>query len=231
MNKILWALVFLGVAMAAMAAPIDDVLAKIKWYGQAGVRIDAGIIIWIDPYRINVKENADLILITHSHSDHYDPGSIAKLKGPNTVILAPADVASRIGAQSEVFEPGMRREMEKVVVEGVNAYNVVKKMNHPKEKNWLGYIITINGVRVYHAGDTERIPEMKAFKADIAMVPLGQVYTMNTVQEAVDSVRDSGAKIGIPIHFGMAEGSMADASKFAGLLGPDAKGIILDQEK
>ena len=95
---------------------------------------------------------------------------------------------------------------------------MTKTQFHPKANNWVGYLLTIDGVKIYHFGDTERIPEMKNIVCDIALLPLGQKYTMNSVQEAADAALDARAKIAIPIHYGLYEGKAADADAFAALL-------------
>jgi L-ascorbate metabolism protein UlaG (beta-lactamase superfamily) len=112
----------------------------------------------------------------------------------------------------------MKTTVGNIQIEAVPAYNIVKTNYHPKEKKYVGYIITVEGVRIYHAGDTERIPEMKEFTCDIVLLPLGQTYTMNTVEEAAEAALDVKAKFAIPIHYGMYEGKMEDAIKFAELL-------------
>ncbi len=150
--------------------------------------------------------------------DHFDKTSISKLAASNTVFLAPKDIAGDLGKNSIAVEPGLETNIMGIIIETVPAYNIVKKSFHPKENKWVGYIVTVNGVRIYHAGDTERIPEMKNFKCDIALLPLGQTYTMNSVDEAAGAALDVKAKIAIPMHFGMYEGSVADAAKFGELL-------------
>jgi L-ascorbate metabolism protein UlaG (beta-lactamase superfamily) len=112
----------------------------------------------------------------------------------------------------------------------VPAYNVVKTNYHPKGNKWVGYILTIDGVKIYHAGDTERIPEMQEFTCDIVMLPLGQTYTMNSVEEAAEATLDVQAKIAIPIHYGMYEGTVEDAKKFQELLKNKVQVVIQTQE-
>ena len=124
--------------------------------------------------------------------------------------------------------PGDKVTIAGTEIEAVPMYNVEKTQYHPMENAWTGFIINIGGTRVYHAGDTERIPEMKELNCDIAMVPLGQVYTMNSVEEAAEAVLDTGAEIAIPIHYGMYEGSADDAKKFKELLEGKVKVVILD---
>ncbi|MCK4836639.1 MAG: MBL fold metallo-hydrolase, partial [Candidatus Aminicenantes bacterium] len=99
-----------------------------------------------------------------------------------------------------------------------------------KENQWVGYILTIDGIRIYHAGDTERIPEMKNFSCDIALLPLGQTYTMNSVKEAAEAAIDVKAKIAIPIHYGLYEGKTQDAVEFQNILKDKIKVIIKEKE-
>jgi L-ascorbate metabolism protein UlaG (beta-lactamase superfamily) len=105
---------------------------------------------------------------------------------------------------------------------------VVKTNYHPKENNWIGYIIDVDGVLVYHAGDTERIPEMRNMIVDIALLPLGQTYTMNSVEEAAEAAIDINPSIAVPIHYGMYEGSVEDALKFKELLAGKVEVVILE---
>jgi L-ascorbate metabolism protein UlaG (beta-lactamase superfamily) len=195
---------------------IERVLAGISWLGQSSVRIEAdGKVIYVDPLHYRPGDKADLILITHTHQDHYVRANVEALTKTGTVIVAPSD----LGLGNKILKPGQSATVAGFAVEAVPAYNAVKTQFHPKSAGYDGYIITVDGVRVYHAGDTERIPEMKNFRADIAMLPLGQTYTFNSVDEAVQAALDTGAKIAIPIHWGTGEGKPADAKLFADELG------------
>lgn len=209
-----------------------DMVKQIHWLGQATVKIDAdGQVIYIDPYQIKEADKADLILITHSHSDHCSVPDISKLTHEKTLFVAPKDCVERLQEISKtkvnVLEPGMSTTIQDILIEAVPAYNVIKTNYHPKENKWLGYILTINGVRIYHAGDTERIPEMKDFTCDIAMLPLGQTYTMNSVKEAAEAAMDVKAKIAIPIHYGKYEGTIEDAREFQRILKDTIDVVIL----
>ena len=211
------------------------VLSWISWYGQSAVRIEmprpqGTAIVWIDPLNVTVKEMADLILITHPHPDHFDIASINRLRGGTTVVIAPAEVAAKITG-ALVMAPGQSRDLGWIRIDGVPAYNIAKARLHPRGPGWLGYILTLSGRRIWHAGDTERIPEMTSFRADIALVPLGRTSTMGSVQEAADSVLDSGASFAIPIHYGMYEGSRSDAEAFAKLLSGRVRVEILPAQK
>jgi L-ascorbate metabolism protein UlaG (beta-lactamase superfamily) len=204
---------------------------QIDWIQQAAVRIDAGSkTIYIDPYQIQKPDVADLVLVTHSHQDHLSPDDIAKVITDRTLIVAPLDCADqleeRFKRQIITLEPGMQALAGGVLVKAVPAYNINKTQFHPREKKWVGYVLTIDGVSIYHAGDTERIPEMQDFTCDIALLPLGQTYTMDSVEDAVQAALDVKAKIAIPIHYGLYEGKDEDAVTFQEMLEGKCKVII-----
>jgi len=208
---------------------------KITWFGQASVRIKTnGKTIYIDPYMIKNQDNADIVLITHSHSDHLSISDISKVVSDDTTFIAPQDCVQKIENKFNktviVLEPGQSTEIGQILIQAVPAYNVVKTQFHSKEKKWVGYILTIDGKRIYHAGDTERIPEMKDYNPDIAMIPIGQTYTMDSVKQAADAALDLNAEATIPIHYGIYEGTAADAQKFKNILAGKLKVIIKDHE-
>ena len=214
---------------------LSEFCKNISWFGQSTIRIKTdSLTIYLDPYRIQQAEAADIILITHDHRDHLDPPSIAKLVTDKTVIVMPSscrESAQEIKVKNiHYLNPGETTNIGEIAVKAVPAYNIKKAKFHPKSKNYLGYVVTIGGIRVYHAGDTERIPEMKEFQCDIACLPLGQNYTMNSVQEAADAALDVKARIAIPIHYGLAEGSAEDALKFQELLNDKLKVLILPKK-
>jgi L-ascorbate metabolism protein UlaG (beta-lactamase superfamily) len=207
-----------GSGTGANARALAQGLAQsISWLGQACLRIPAGkLVVYTDPLGIpaDLPEKADVILITHSHSDHYSKADMMRLAGPGTLVVAPFEIKNKAFPKTRQMKPGDSFAVGDLKIEAVPAYNVVKKLNHPASNNWLGYILTIGGVRLYVAGDTERIPEMKGFRADIAVLPLGQTYTMGSVDEAVRAALDTGAAVAIPYHYGMYEGSAKDAEAF-----------------
>ncbi|MCX7820705.1 MAG: MBL fold metallo-hydrolase [Brevinematales bacterium] len=211
---------------------MTNVISKIKWLGQASVRIEDEKIIYIDPYNLSGNPiKADIILITHDHMDHLDRKSIEKIIKPETTILVPEGINVGIkGAKVATVKPFSTNKIYGYNITPVPAYNL-KKSFHPKSKGYVGYIIEISGVKIYHTGDTERIPEMKNIQVDIIMLPLGQTYTMGSVEEATEAVLDTKAKIAIPIHFGMYEGTEKDASRFKELLSNKVEVIILSKSK
>jgi L-ascorbate metabolism protein UlaG (beta-lactamase superfamily) len=213
---------------------IEAVAESIQWFGQAAIKImNCGKVIYIDPYQIKETDKADLILITHSHFDHYSPDDLKKIVATNTWIFCPEDIADEVkqlgAAKVIAVKPGFMDEWSGIEIHAVPMYNISKSDKHPKSKNWVGYLLNLCNVWLYHAGDTERIPEMKDIKTDIILLPLGQTYTMNSVEDAAESVLDTGASVAIPIHYGMYEGSESDVEKFKELLKDKVEVILLQK--
>jgi L-ascorbate metabolism protein UlaG (beta-lactamase superfamily) len=192
-------------------------LERIHWYGHDAFRIEDGECqIYIDPWEVPpAAPKADLILITHAHHDHYSPEDVAALTKPGTRALAPADVAAKIGPTAAAIAPGQTVRVGNLSVRAVPAYNVDKKF-HPRENGWVGYVITLaDGMTIYHAGDTDRTPEMDALCGiDVALLPVSGTYVM-TADEALAAARTFRPRVVIPMHYGKIVGSEADAHKFA----------------
>ena len=193
----------------------------ITWLGHSGFLIveGSGKKIYIDPFQLDIGEvnDADIILISHPHHDHCSVEDIQKIVKKGTVVVCPADVQSKIARLEEidlrVLDVGGGVEIGGIKILGIPAYNLNKQF-HPKENNWLGYIITLSdGTRIYHAGDTDFIPEMRDLETDIALLPVSGTYVM-TAEEAVDAANTFKPKIAIPMHFGDIIGDDNDAVKF-----------------
>jgi L-ascorbate metabolism protein UlaG (beta-lactamase superfamily) len=188
----------------------------IHWYGQSAFRIEDGVKqIYIDPFKLPGGElkKADVIFITHSHFDHFSPDDIEKIKKNETLIFLPEDLATKLKGNITVVKPNASYSAGNIKIKTIPAYNP-KKQFHPKSNNWVGYIITLsNGLVVYHAGDTDVIPEMKKVKADIVFIPIGGTYTM-THSEAAEIINIIKPKITIPMHYGDVVGTDKDAEAF-----------------
>jgi len=204
---------------------------NIKWLGHASILItSSGKYIYIDPWKL-VKEQpkADLICITHPHYDHFSPDDINKILKKETFLIGSIGTVSKIkiGEKREI-KPGEEVNLNWVKVKGVFAYNINKNF-HPKTSNFLGFLIEIEGNKIYIAGDTDFIPEMKEISADIAILPVGGTYTM-TAEEAANAVNIINPKIAIPYHFGDIVGSERDAKLFSSFV-LNSKVEILKVEK
>jgi L-ascorbate metabolism protein UlaG (beta-lactamase superfamily) len=186
---------------------------NIHWIGHASFRIEDGATqIYIDPWKLRAgAPKASVVLITHGHSDHYSPDDVALIEQPGTVFVAPADVAAKLKGRNVVAaSPGHSYKAGGVTVDAVPAYNRTKAF-HPRSNNWLGFVVTLStGVRIYHSGDSDAIPEMDALKVDVALMPCGGTYTM-TAAEMAAAANGFKPKVLIPMHWGDIVGSKADA--------------------
>jgi L-ascorbate metabolism protein UlaG (beta-lactamase superfamily) len=187
---------------------------NISWLGHDSVRLNGERVVYIDPWKLaSNAEKADVILVTHEHYDHFSRDDIAKISKLDTVIVAPQTVASQMKNVMAV-KPGDLISAAGVAIEVVPAYNTNKKF-HPKTSAHVGYIVTLGGKRIYHAGDTDLIPEMVQIKADIALLPISGTYVM-TAAEAAEAANTIRPALAIPIHWGDPDvvGTRADAEEF-----------------
>ena len=207
-------------------------LENIQVLTHSSIKISKNKIIYIDPSNIERNYNdADIIFITHSHYDHYSEKDIEKVRKENTFFVVPEDVKIELlhkgisNNKIESVKPNQTGEILGIKFEAISAYNVNKKF-HPKENNWLGYIIEIDGTRYYIAGDTDINEDNLKVKCDVCFVPVGGTYTMD-YKEAAQFVNQIKPKIAVPIHYGSIVGTMQDAEQFISLLDENIKGEIL----
>ena len=195
---------------------VNDILRQLVWLGHDAFRLEAGgLTIYFDPFKLTGQPlPADLICISHEHYDHCSPEDVAKIQGAQTVILTESQAAKKLRGQVRTLKPGERVTVGAVTVEAVPAYNTNKKF-HPQANRWLGFVVTVEGVRIYHAGDSDFIPEMREIKADIALLPVSGTYVM-TAEEAAQAALAIRPQVAIPMHYGAGVvGTAEDAALFA----------------
>jgi L-ascorbate metabolism protein UlaG (beta-lactamase superfamily) len=201
------------------AQNMDKLTANIHWLGHDSFRIDAeGVVIYIDPYRLKEGPKADLILITHDHSDHASMSDVALIQKQDTVIVTIKAAAQKLSGQIKTVLPGEELTEKGILIKTLPAYNLTKFRSpgvpfHPKDAGHVGYLITVKGVTIYHPGDTDFIPEMKGLKPDVALLPVSGTYVM-TAEEAAEAAAAIQPKVAIPMHVGEGIGSLADAERF-----------------
>ncbi|MBN2538625.1 MAG: MBL fold metallo-hydrolase [Deltaproteobacteria bacterium] len=185
---------------------------NIFWLGHSAIRIDGEKVIYIDPWKLKDPKKADIILVSHSHHDHLSVEDIGKIQKNDTVIITTQDCASGLLGDIRIVKPGDVAQIGEISVEAVRSYNIDKAF-HPKENNWLGFVVTVMGKRIYYCGDTDLIPEMESIRADIMLVPVGGTYTMNA-GEAARAVNMIKPETAIPIHYGDIVGTAENAERF-----------------
>jgi L-ascorbate metabolism protein UlaG (beta-lactamase superfamily) len=204
---------------------VKDLIKKIQWLGHDCFLIKSDLIIYFDPFQIKTGPKADIIFITHPHYDHCSPEDIKKIAKEDTIIVTEKDSAKMLTGKIEIMKVGEEKTVKGIKVKAVPAYNIGKTF-HTKDKGWLGFVVEIEGVKIYHAGDTDFIPEMKDIKADIALLPVSGTYVM-TADEAVEATLTIKPQIAIPMHYGSIVGSEKDAEKFAKALEGKIEVIVL----
>ncbi len=202
---------------------------KVTWLGHDTFRLSNSTVVYIDPYRLKRVQGikADILLISHEHFDHLSKDDIKKVIKDDTIIVTTEQCAKELKDMKvngvKVVKPWDKVSIKGVDIEAVPAYNTnkinpdTKRPFHSKEANMLGFIVTMNNVRIYHAGDTDAIEEMSRFSnIDIALLPVSGTYVM-TADEAIQAVNMIKPKIAIPMHYGTIVGSEDDAKRFKGL--------------
>ncbi len=210
---------------------------EISWLGHAAFLVKHGdTLYYFDPFKIEPKGKADVVLVSHEHFDHLSTEDLRKIVKPETELVAPEvcrDQLRMLGSGViKLVKPGDVIEVKNGKVEVVPAYNINKfrapgVVYHPKERGGVGYVLEVGGVRIYHAGDTDFIPEMKNLKVDVALVPVSGTFVM-TAEEAAQAVNTFKPKVAIPMHFGAIVGDRSDAEKFKELA--EVEVVILEKE-
>ncbi|MFH1458161.1 MAG: MBL fold metallo-hydrolase [Candidatus Omnitrophota bacterium] len=202
---------------------VGQMSENLHWLGHDSFRLDASKIIYFDPWKLSQgSKKADIILITHEHFDHYSLEDIKLICSKDTVIVGPEEVTRSLSVSKSIckeiktLSPGENIEVAGVTISAVPSYNTNKQF-HPESAGNLGFIVLVDGAKIYHAGDTDFIPQMKGLSCDIALLPVSGTYVM-TAEEAVEAALAIKPRIAIPMHYGDIVGSASDAKKFQDLL-------------
>ncbi|MCH5251479.1 MAG: MBL fold metallo-hydrolase [Lachnospiraceae bacterium] len=190
---------------------------------HSSIRLKGEKVIYIDPFRISEKtSDADIILITHDHFDHFSPEDIDKIKKNDTIIVVPEQMKEQANnvscGQCITVLPGIQKQIDGIAIETVAAYNNTKSF-HSKESGWVGYIVELAGTKIYIAGDTDMNEDNRKVVCDVAMVPIGGTYTMDA-KEAAEFVNILKPKVTIPIHYGSVTGTKKDEEIFKAEVDP-----------
>ena len=208
----------------------NNLLHGVSHLKQSTIRMQGSKTVYFDPMGIGGEpKDADVIFVTHSHSDHFSIDDIKKLTKKGTVMILPGDcikAAVDAGLTNVVTVwPSKSYEVDGLKFNTVPAYNINKDF-HRRERNWVGYVVHVNHASYYFAGDTDKIPEMKDIKADVVFLPVGGTYTM-TWPEAVEAANIIRPVIAVPIHFADIVGTADDARNFTSGINSSIRGVIL----
>lgn len=196
----------------------STLLKGLKWLGHASFRIEDTLTIYLDPWELRGDQpKADVIMISHAHYDHLSEPDVRKLSGPDTVVVGTADTVEKLrktmpDLKFETASPGSKLTVKGIPIETPAAYNANKKF-HPKSAGWVGYRFETGGRSVYHTGDSDNNPEIRAMKADVLLIPVGGTYTMNA-EEAAQAAEAIKPQVAVPMHWGKIVGSIEDAHLF-----------------
>jgi L-ascorbate metabolism protein UlaG (beta-lactamase superfamily) len=203
-----------------VAAMLDD----FTWFKQSSYLWTGQKIVYIDPWEVRDDDpKADVVFITHAHFDHYSEPDLNKIVTERTVLVAPHDVAEQCLKRGDVraVRPGETIEAGGFSAEAIPAYNQRedRKDFHPRDNDWVGYIIDLGGTRYFFAGDTDHTKEVGDVRTDVAFLPIGGTYTMD-IDEAIEAAKAIGPKLAVPCHFGFVVGSQKLGDQFVKAIAP-----------
>ena len=191
---------------------LEKVLEKLLWSGHSSFIYEGKPLIYFDPFALHRLRRADIILVGHDHPRHCSPADIERVRRAPTVILADEHSTRHIPPPVISMAPGQQETIGDILIEAVPAYNLNTSF-HPQRKAYLGFIVTLEGLRLYHAGDTDFIPEMHDLKVDIALLPVSG-FTVMDAEEAAQAALALHPQVAIPMPYGTAYGTLEDAERF-----------------
>jgi L-ascorbate metabolism protein UlaG (beta-lactamase superfamily) len=191
---------------------MTDLLEGVTWFRQSSVRIRRDRLeIHVDPWGVTEDGDADYILLTHPHFDSFSEEAIARVRGPETVVLAPMSMKKQLADADHFLHPGDMVQLDRIDILAVPAHNRERKFHLPGA-GWIGYVFTVGGVTFYHAGHTDFLTSMHGIRCDVAFFPCCSEYTMGP-EDAARAGEACGASVIVPIHWGDHVGSFRDAER------------------
>jgi len=206
----------------------DKMIENVHWLGHDGFYVEGSKVVYFDPWEISGGPKADVVCVTHEHFDHCSADDVAKISKDDTLIVTEAQAAEKLSGNIKVLKPGESVEQGGVKITAVPSYNTDKDF-HPRANDWLGFVVELDGVKIYHTGDADFIPEMKDMDVDIALIPVSGTYVMDADQ-GVEAARAIKPKFAVPMHYGKIVGSDDDARKFADALKGEVKVVVKQKE-
>jgi len=208
---------------------VQEMLKRIQWLGHASFKLNGSKTIYIDPWKLPEGQggDGDLVLVTHDHYDHCSPPDIKKALGPDGKVMMAECCRDKYPKADQYTLPYMKHKIQGLDVYAAAAYNI-NKQYHIREYGHVGYIITLDGVLIYHTGDCDAFPHMRDLTCDIVFLPVSGTYVMDP-GEAVDACNMLKPQVAIPMHWGDPEvvGTREDAERFEKIAPCEV--VILDQ--
>ena len=193
---------------------MTDFLDGVTWFRHSSIRIRrSGLEIHVDPWGVTERAEADYILLTHPHYDNFSEEDIAKVRGPDSVVIAPTSMRKQLGEVDHFLRPGDLIQLDRIDILAVPAHNQDRKF-HPAQSNWLGYVFSVGDATYFHAGHTDPLESMAGIRCDVAFIPCCSDYTMNP-EEAVRIAEVCGASVLVPLHWDENLDSQEEVRKMA----------------
>lgn len=179
---------------------MHDLLDGVTWFRHSSIRIRrGGLEVHVDPWGVTERSAADFVLLTHPHYDNFSEEDIAKVRGSDTVVIAPVEMRKQLEDPDHLIRPGDLMQLNRIDILAVPAHNTERKF-HPPGAGWLGYVFTIDDITYYHAGHTDLLESMAGIRCDVALFPCSSDYTMSS-EDAIGLAESCGARVLVPLHW------------------------------
>jgi len=195
---------------------MTDFLDGVTWFRHSSIRIRrGGVEIHVDPWGVSERGEADYVLLTHPHYDNFSEEDIARVRGSDTIVVAPASMRKQLDVVDHLLRPGDLIQLDRIDILAVPAYNLERKF-HPPDSGWLGYVFSLDNVTYFHAGHTDPLESMAGIRCDVAFIPCCSDYTMGP-EDAARVGEKCGASVLVPLHWEENANGQEDVEKIAPL--------------